>query len=106
MTVDEMPNDKKTYDINSCAVSIPTAGDGRGPPWRQRSSQFPQLLTVDYVFWIAYFAYIWQILRFVRRLLAYIWQVFVRKVPKTYPLSGFSRRACAIYKPDIAVQFR
>lgn len=53
----------------------------------------------------AYFAYIWQILRFVRRLLAYIWQVFVRKAPK-YPLSGFSRKACAIYKPDIAVQLR
>lgn len=68
----------------------------------------------------AYLAYIWQILRFVRRRLAYIWQVFVRKVSKTCPLSGFSRRACAIYKretsgqdaksaiykPDIAVQFR
>lgn len=69
----------------------------------------------------AYFAYIWQILRFVRRLLAYIWQVFVRKAPKTPPpLSGFSRKACAIYeretsgqdaksaiyKPDITVQLR
>lgn len=68
----------------------------------------------------AYLAYIWQILRFVRRLLAYIWQVYVRKAPKTCPLSGFSRRAraiyeretsgqdakSAIYKPDIAVQFR
>ena len=68
----------------------------------------------------AYLAYIWQILRFVRRLLAYIWQVYVRKAPKTCPLSGLSRRACAIYKretsgqdaksaiykPDIAVQFR
>lgn len=37
----------------------------------------------------AYLAYIWQILRFVRRLLAYIWQVFVRKVSKTCPLSAF-----------------
>ena len=68
----------------------------------------------------AYFADIWQILRFVRRLLAYIWQVFVRKAPKTCPLSDFSRKACAIYKretsgqdvksaiykPDIAVQLR
>ena len=33
MAVDEMPNDKKTYDINSCAVSMPTAHDGRGPSW-------------------------------------------------------------------------
>ena len=30
MTVDEMSNDKKTYDINSCAASVPTAGDGGG----------------------------------------------------------------------------
>ena len=68
----------------------------------------------------AYLAYIWQILRFVRRLLAYIWQVFVRKAQKIYPLSGFSRKTCAIYKretsgqdaksaiykPDITVQLR
>lgn len=33
----------------------------------------------------AYFAYIWQILRFVRRLLAYVWQVYVRKAPKHAP---------------------
>ena len=66
----------------------------------------PQLLTGDYVYWIVY--------------LAYVWQVYVRKAPKTCPLSGFSRRTCAIYKretsgqdaksaiykPDIAVQFR
>ncbi len=30
MTVDEMSNNKKTYDINSCAVRISTAGDGGG----------------------------------------------------------------------------
>lgn len=30
MTVDEMSNDKKTYDINSCAVRMPTAHDGGG----------------------------------------------------------------------------
>lgn len=53
----------------------------------------------------AYFAYIWQILRFVRRLLAYIWQVFVRKAPKTPPpLSGFSRKACAICKRETSGQ--
>ena len=52
----------------------------------------------------AYLAYIWQILRFVRRLLAYIWQVFVRKVSKTCPLSGFSRRACAIYERETSGQ--
>lgn len=66
----------------------------------------PQLLTGDYVYWIVY--------------LAYVWQVFVRKATKTRPLSGFFRKACAIYKretsgqdvksaickPDIAVQLR
>lgn len=51
----------------------------------------PQLLTGDYVYWIVY--------------LAYIWQVFVRKAPKTPPpLSGFSRKACAICKRETSGQ--
>ncbi|RGK03906.1 hypothetical protein DXD35_03960 [Bifidobacterium pseudocatenulatum] len=41
----------------------------------------PQLLTGDYVYWIVY--------------LAYIWQVFVRKAPKTPPLKWlFSKGMC------------
>lgn len=50
----------------------------------------PQLLTGDYVYWIVY--------------LAYVWQVYVRKAPKTCPLSGFSRKACAICKRETSGQ--
>lgn len=83
MAVDEMPNDKKTYDINSCAVSMPTAHDGRGAVLESKIEPVPQLLTGDYVYWIVY--------------LAYIWQVFVRKVSKNMPPKWlFSKGMCHI----------
>ena len=72
MAVDEMPDDKKTYDINSLrGQHADGARQEEGPLWSQRSMPVPQLLTGDYVYWIVY--------------LAYIWQVFVRKVSKTCP---------------------
>ena len=90
MAVDEMPDDKKTYDINSCASACRRRTTGGVRPGVKDRASSPAL---D-----------WRLclLDSVPRL--YMAGVRAKSAKNTPPLSGFSRKACAICKRETSGQ--